>query len=121
MTSISIRTAEHYRWGNDCDGWHLVKRPELSIIQERVPPGGAERRHYHDRADQFFFVLRGTATLELDDETHEVPAEHGLFVPAGTVHRLVNNGDVPLEFLVTSSPMSHGDRTDVDPLRRRES
>jgi hypothetical protein len=22
---VSREIAEHYRWGNDCDGWHLVK------------------------------------------------------------------------------------------------
>ncbi len=23
--SVSRENAEHYRWGDDCDGWHLVK------------------------------------------------------------------------------------------------
>jgi hypothetical protein len=22
---VSRENAEHYRWGDDCDGWHLVK------------------------------------------------------------------------------------------------
>jgi hypothetical protein len=44
---IDIATAEHYVWGDVCDGWHLVKSPSLSVIQERVPPGGAEVKHYH--------------------------------------------------------------------------
>ncbi len=32
---IDINKAEHYAWGNRCDGWHLLKSPEISVIQER--------------------------------------------------------------------------------------
>lgn len=49
--------AEHYIWGAHCEGWHLVKTDDLSIIQERMPPGTAEKRHYHQHAQQFFFIL----------------------------------------------------------------
>jgi len=44
MKVISLDNAEHYTWGGVCDGWHLFKSSDLSIIQERVPPGGAEPR-----------------------------------------------------------------------------
>ena len=54
---ISIENAEHYIWGEISDGWHLVKREDLSIIQERVPAGGAEVMHYHKTARQFFYTL----------------------------------------------------------------
>jgi hypothetical protein len=43
----SATTAEHYAWGAGCDGWHLVRAPALSVIQERMPPGAAEVRHRH--------------------------------------------------------------------------
>ena len=46
ITSIDQETAEHYAWGSVCDGWHLLKHPELSVIQERVPPGVGEVKHY---------------------------------------------------------------------------
>ena len=44
---VSIENAEHYVWGEVCDGWHLLKRDDMSVIQERVPAGGAEVMHYH--------------------------------------------------------------------------
>jgi hypothetical protein len=34
---ISKLNAEHYIWGDQCDGWHLVSTSDLSIIQERMP------------------------------------------------------------------------------------
>ena len=55
--SISRETAELYTWGNGCDGWHLVKDPSLSVIEERMPPGTSEVRHYHQRAQQSLFCL----------------------------------------------------------------
>ncbi|MGA8345596.1 MAG: hypothetical protein WB781_26940, partial [Candidatus Sulfotelmatobacter sp.] len=42
--SVSRENAEHYRWGVDCDGWHLVKDAQLSVIEEFMPPGAAEVR-----------------------------------------------------------------------------
>lgn len=66
IRAISKATAEHYIWGNRCDGWHLVKNPQLSVIQERMPAGTAEVRHFHHRAQQFFYVLAGKVVMEVD-------------------------------------------------------
>ena len=54
--AIGHRNAEHYTWGEDCDGWHLVREPALSVIEESMPPGAQEVRHYHEKAQQFFYV-----------------------------------------------------------------
>lgn len=105
--------AEHYTWGEVCDGWHLLKSPGLSVIQERVPPGGAEVRHYHERAQQFFFVLSGQATLEIDGKPLRLTTQQGVAVPANVSHRLSNESDHEVVFLVVSAPPSHGDRVVV--------
>jgi len=78
---ISKESAEHYTWGDGCDGWHLVKQPQLSVIHERMPPGTAEVRHYHERARQLFFVLSGTATLEVDGVRERLGPQQALEVP----------------------------------------
>jgi mannose-6-phosphate isomerase-like protein (cupin superfamily) len=112
---ININTAPHYTWGGNCDGWHLVRTPDLSVIQERVPPGGQETRHAHSRARQFFFVLSGEAVLELDGERHIVAAQSGLEVPPGAPHQLRNETASDLWFVVISQPMAQGDRIGVEP------
>ena len=114
METISKKNSEHYTWGGSCDGWHLLKSPDLSVIQERVPPGGAETRHMHEHAQQFFFVLSGEAFMELEDKELVLGAQEGLFVPPGTPHRLLNRGNMDLCFLVISTPPSHGDRVSVE-------
>lgn len=110
MPETSIETAEHYRWGGNCDGWHLVRSANLSVIQERVPSGSSEVRHLHHRAEQFFYVLSGTANLEVGGKTYTLNPRQGLHVPAGVPHTLRNEAPEPLEFLVISTPPSHGDR-----------
>ncbi|GLR72226.1 cupin domain-containing protein [Agaribacter marinus] len=110
---IQKDNAEHYKWGNNCDGWHLVKSREMSVIQERMPPGTFESRHYHEFSNQFFFVLSGEAELELNGIIHNLTSQQGLHVPKGMPHQIKNNGFNALEFIVTSVPISHGDRIEV--------
>lgn len=106
----SDESVEHYVWGDNCDGWHLVKSEQLSVIQERVPPGSSEVRHYHNHADQFFYVLSGIATMEVDGTVHQIEKHQGIHVKSGTPHQLKNLSNDSLEILVTSTPPSHGDR-----------
>ncbi|MFT3800286.1 MAG: cupin domain-containing protein [Burkholderiaceae bacterium] len=108
-----VNSAEHYTWGEVCDGWHLLKDQKLSVIQERVPPGAGEASHFHSRARQFFYVLSGTATMEFETEAITFEAGQGLHGPPGTRHRFVNRSDTDVAFLVISSPTTAGDRTNV--------
>jgi mannose-6-phosphate isomerase-like protein (cupin superfamily) len=107
---IHKETAEHYSWGNGCDGWHLVKRTDVSVIQERMPPGSSEIRHLHRQAWQFFFVLRGEATLEVNQKVSVLKTDHGMEVLPGVPHQIFNKSEQELEILVISKPPSHGDR-----------
>jgi mannose-6-phosphate isomerase-like protein (cupin superfamily) len=107
---ISRETAEHYTWGAICDGWHLVKQPELSVIHERMPPGTAEVRHYHERSRQFFFVLAGVATLEVNGVRETLQAHQGVEVPPRVPHQMLNESADDVEFLVISHPTTRGDR-----------
>jgi mannose-6-phosphate isomerase-like protein (cupin superfamily) len=111
---VDVGTAEHYRWGAASEGWHLLRRPDLSVIQERVPPGDAERKHVHARARQFFYVLEGRAVIDVEGGRVELTAGQGLEIPPGTPHQFRNDSPEPVSFLVVSAPPSHGDRTDVD-------
>lgn len=111
---ISRKTAEHYIWGQICDGWHLVKTEELSIIHERMPPGAMEVRHYHTKSRQFFFVLSGAATLEIGGVREILRQHEGAEVSPGVPHQMFNESDAEIEFLVVSQPASHDDRRLVE-------
>jgi mannose-6-phosphate isomerase-like protein (cupin superfamily) len=112
--SICHETAEHYTWGQVCDGWHLVKNENLSVIEESMPPGTSEVRHCHARAQQFFYVLAGEAIMEVEVEAAKkevaLSAGCGLHIRPGIFHRIKNVSSQPVRFLVISQPPSHGDR-----------
>ena len=110
MAAISTANASHYRWGEAADGWHLLEGDDLSVIEERMPPGTAEVRHRHARARQFFYVLEGELAMELDGTTHRLHAGQGLHVPPGAAHQARNDAAGVLRILVVSAPRSHGDR-----------
>lgn len=102
--------AEHYTWGEGCDGWHLVWSAALSVIEERMPPGTQEVRHRHARALQFFRVLDGALTLEVNGVEQTLHAGEGLEIAPGTPHQAFNRSAADVTFLVVSQPPSHGDR-----------
>ena len=106
--------SEKYLWGNDCHGWHLVKNKELSIIEELMPPNTREVQHYHSKAQQFFYILRGEATFEVNSKTTKVSEREGIHIEPGIVHQIRNEANVDLEFLVISQPTSKGDRIDLE-------
>jgi mannose-6-phosphate isomerase-like protein (cupin superfamily) len=110
---VSTENGEHYVWGEVCDGWHLLKEADLSVIHERVPPGAAETRHFHSIARQFFFVLSGTATLEIEGRGVTFGAGQGIHVPPGVPHRFFNASQEDVHFLVVSAPTTRGDRTNL--------
>ncbi|GED28755.1 cupin [Brevibacillus agri] len=114
MVKISKHNAEHYIWGDHCDGWHLVKGTELSVIFERMPGETAEVRHYHERSRQFFFVLSGQAVLEVEGVRHEIGPQEGVEVPPGARHQMKNESGEDVEFLVISQPTTRGDRIQVE-------
>lgn len=109
---VNRDNAEHYRWGVDCDGWHLVKDKQLSVIEEVMPPGAAEIRHYHERSQQFFYILTGEVLMEINGENVLIPAGSGARILPGTRHQIRNPSSSPVRFLVVSQPPTRGDRLD---------
>ncbi len=100
----------HYQWGDACDGWVLVDTPGLSVKQERMPAQTAETLHYHKQSQQFFFILAGTATFEVGGEIVTVEKGSGFHIEAGKNHRILNNTNEDLEFVLSSQPSTDGDR-----------
>ncbi len=110
---VSTANAEHYVWGNCCDGWYLVKTAAINIIQERMPANTSETLHRHEKARQFFYVLSGVASIEREGAVSTVNAGEGLEVPPGMAHKVANRGAATLELMVTSQPPSHDDRIEI--------
>ncbi len=110
----NLNNAQHYQWGGGrCDGWRLVDEENLSLIQERVPPGGSETRHVHARATEIFYILGGEGTLEINGMEHTMRVGDSLMVLPGTPHTFLNRSSSDVTFLVFSTPTTRGDRIEV--------
>ncbi|MFD1144358.1 cupin domain-containing protein [Larkinella insperata] len=110
---IGKQTADHYSWGNHCDSWVLADTEGLSVKEESMPAATREQLHFHSHAQQFFYILRGTATFYVDTEKMVVAAHRGILINPPTQHYIANETDDRLEFLVISQPTTTNDRTTV--------
>jgi len=107
---IDKHTAEYYLWGNKSETWILADTEGLSVKQESMPAGTKQKMHFHNHAQQFFFILKGTATFYLDKEKEVVGAQKGLLIAPQTNHFIANESSSKLEFLVISQPSTNNDR-----------
>ena len=114
MAVVNVENAEHYTWGAGCDGWRLLNTSDLSVIQERIPAGLGEVKHYHDRARQLFYVLQGQLEIEADDETVQLERGDSFEISAGVEHQVRNPFGKETLFLVISAPSTQGDRVNLE-------
>ncbi|MFA6981254.1 MAG: cupin domain-containing protein [Ignavibacteriaceae bacterium] len=111
MTEIkSINNTEHYTWGDNCNGWHLLKTNRLSVIQEEMPSNTSEQYHFHINSQQLFYILSGAATFQIEGQVFVVNKNESIHIPKGIKHCIANKSKRILKFIVISEPKSHGDR-----------
>jgi mannose-6-phosphate isomerase-like protein (cupin superfamily) len=113
MNIKNTMNAEHYLWGDACDGWRLLAGGDLAVTQERIPPGRGEIEHYHAEARQLFYVLEGSLRIAIESNTFHLSKGDSLEVPPTKRHRVWNEGADDAHFLVISAPTTQGDRVNV--------
>lgn len=111
---IHKQNAEHYLWGDNCDSWILADTVGLSVKQESMPGSTREKLHFHNNAQQFFYILKGSATFYLNDIKTIVTEQKGILIETKTKHYIANETNEQLEFLVISQPTTNNDRTTID-------
>jgi mannose-6-phosphate isomerase-like protein (cupin superfamily) len=116
---ISKENSEHYYWGEKCSGWHLVKSKNISIIEELMPPNTKEQKHFHNFSEQFFQILSGTATFEIEEQIIEIEKGNGIHILPKIKHRIRNDKSENLDFIVISHPTTRGDRVN-EPYREQD-
>ena len=109
----SIENSEHYKWGNNCDGWFLLKSESLSVIKERMPPGSMEKLHYHKEAQQLFFILSGVANIIIDGKSFLIKENESIHILPGLHHKIMNETEKDLFTLLISQPATKNDRIEV--------
>lgn len=60
---------------------------QLTVVEITEPPGAEAPLHVHHREDEAFYVLEGSVTLEVGDQTIEARAGDLAFGPRDVPHR----------------------------------
>src|SRR5262245_6618898 len=59
-----------------------------SLAEATVPAGAATQRHYHWLSEEFYFILDGCGTMEIDGEVREVSPGDAILIPSGCWHTI---------------------------------
>ena len=75
-----------------------------SLAEARLQPGASTAPHLHRRTEEIYFILEGTASMRLGQETRLVRAGDAIAIPPGSVHQITNTGSDVLRFLCCCAP-----------------
>jgi mannose-6-phosphate isomerase-like protein (cupin superfamily) len=79
-----------------------------SLAEASVPAGRATERHYHKKSEEFYFVVEGKGTMEINGETRAVAPGDAILIPPGAWHQITASS--ALRFLCCCAPpYSHED------------
>lgn len=79
-----------------------------SLAEASLPAGGATDRHFHKLSEEFYFILEGEGTMEIDGESRPAGPGDAILIPPGAWHQITAR--TPLRFLCCCAPpYSHED------------
>ncbi|MFN3656952.1 MAG: mannose-1-phosphate guanylyltransferase/mannose-6-phosphate isomerase [Pseudolabrys sp.] len=64
-----------------------------------VIPGGVLSLQKHRHRAEHWVVVRGTAEVTIGEERRAVHENESIYIPIGSIHRLANQGRIPLELI----------------------
>lgn len=83
--------------------------PRFRVSHLKVEPGHkiSLQQHYH--RSEHWIIVRGTATVTIEDETRLLTENESIYIPIGKQHRLANEGKIPLEIIEIQTGSYFGD------------
>jgi mannose-6-phosphate isomerase-like protein (cupin superfamily) len=90
---------------------------QIALTLIRVPPHSDFEQgtgHFHDEVEEVYVVTRGTLTMRLGDDIHEIEAGTAVRVAPRTPRSHRNLGDETVEMWAISRKLDHGDATKID-------
>jgi mannose-6-phosphate isomerase-like protein (cupin superfamily) len=73
-----------------------------SLAEASMTPGQSTDRHYHKLCEEFYFLLEGTAQMEIDGQSRDVGPGDAILIPAGARHQIT--AQTNLRFLCCCAP-----------------
>ncbi len=85
-----------------------------AVYDTSLAPGKSIPPHYHPDFEEIYYVLSGYGIMTIGDEQKEISRSDVVYIPAVSVHALVNTGSVPLRFITVTVNLS-SNKTDAQP------
>ena len=63
-----------------------------------------ELEAHRDPFEEIYFIMEGTGEMRVDDESRQVGPGDATWIPTGSSHSLLNNGEEDCTILVVASP-----------------
>jgi quercetin dioxygenase-like cupin family protein len=79
-------------------------REEFTAFLSISPPAGGPGPHYHDREDEWFYIVEGRVSFLINDTWTELSPGDCVYSPRGTVHAFKNNTDQPIRVFINITP-----------------
>lgn len=102
MLAIKFEDGKRYRlYGNDYS--LMLPRTKTDRIESefvKVRKGSKTPRHVHNDLEQVYYILKGTALLEIGRKKKEVTKGMMAYIPRNAVHRIT--ALTPLEYIYIS-------------------
>lgn len=94
QAEVHLRVA--HPWGH-----YDVKasEPGYKVKCVSVRPGAAISSQFHYHRAEHWIVAKGTATISCDGKEREIKINESVFIPQGSIHRLENRTEEPLELV----------------------
>ncbi|MFZ4775722.1 MAG: cupin domain-containing protein [Terrimicrobiaceae bacterium] len=73
-----------------------------SLAEAVVPVGTSTCRHHHKASEEFYFILDGKGTMEIDGTVQEIGPGDAILIPPGAWHQ-ITAGET-LRFLCCCAP-----------------
>ncbi len=86
-------------------GWYqsVDRGDRFQVKRILVEPGGRLSLQKHFHRSEHWVVVRGTATVTVDDRVTLLQENESIYIPLGAVHRMENQGKIPLELIEVQS------------------
>jgi mannose-6-phosphate isomerase-like protein (cupin superfamily) len=68
------------------------------------PPGGGPGPHYHEREDEWFYIVEGRVSFLINGIWTDLFPGDCVYSPRGSVHAFKNNTDQPIRVFVHTTP-----------------
>lgn len=75
-----------------------------SLAYVTLPPGAASVAHYHNTAEETYYMLKGQARLVLDGQAYRLEPGQACLIQPGEVHQIFNETSEAVEFLAVCAP-----------------